>query len=111
MYAWARWECLGYQPHHGGEVHALLYITGQPLCTDDIMERLRFRGNASMSLRACRLGIVEREHRRGDRKEYFRAEQVLGDVPGDCPRAMKREARSSVRHFMKFRDSTIGRAG
>src|SRR4051794_39394998 len=35
------------------EVHALLYITGEPLCTDDIMERLEIsRGNASMSLRA-----------------------------------------------------------
>lgn len=59
------------------EVHALLYITGEDLNTDDIMERLRIsRGNASMSLRALLdWGIVERSHRRGDRKEYFRAEQ------------------------------------
>ena len=35
------------------EIHALCYITGQPLCTDDVMERLNIsRGNASMSLRA-----------------------------------------------------------
>ncbi len=59
------------------EVHALLYITGQDLCTDDIMERLNIsRGNASMSIRALLdWGIVERAHKRGDRKEYFRAEQ------------------------------------
>jgi DNA-binding transcriptional regulator GbsR (MarR family) len=59
------------------EVHALLYITGEPLCTDDIMERLEIsRGNASMSLRALLdWGIVERAHKRGDRKEYFEAEQ------------------------------------
>jgi HTH-type transcriptional regulator, glycine betaine synthesis regulator len=59
------------------EVHALLYITGQDLCTDDIMDRLEIsRGNASMSLRALlEWGIVERSHKRGDRKEYFRAEQ------------------------------------
>jgi DNA-binding transcriptional regulator GbsR (MarR family) len=59
------------------EVHALLYITGQPLCTDDIMDRLEIsRGNASMSLRALLdWGIVERAHKRGDRKEYFQAEQ------------------------------------
>jgi DNA-binding transcriptional regulator GbsR (MarR family) len=57
------------------EVHALLYITGEPLCADDIMERLSIsRGNASMSLRALLdWGVVERTHRRGDRKEYFRA--------------------------------------
>ncbi len=59
------------------EVHALLYITGEPLCTDDIMDRLEIsRGNASMSLRALLdWGIVERAHKRGDRKEYFEAEQ------------------------------------
>jgi DNA-binding transcriptional regulator GbsR (MarR family) len=59
------------------EVHALLYITGEPMCTDDIMDRLEIsRGNASMSLRALLdWGIVERAHKRGDRKEYFEAEQ------------------------------------
>ncbi|MBX3382730.1 MAG: ArsR family transcriptional regulator [Phycisphaeraceae bacterium] len=59
------------------EVHALLYITGHSLCTDDIMERLDIsRGNASMSLRALvEWGIAERVHKRGDRKEYFRSEQ------------------------------------
>lgn len=59
------------------EVHALLYITGEPLCTDDVMERLQIsRGNASMSLRALLdWGIIERAHKRGDRKEYFHAEQ------------------------------------
>jgi DNA-binding transcriptional regulator GbsR (MarR family) len=61
------------------EIHALLYITGTPLCTDDVMERLHIsRGNASMSLRAlCDWGIIRRQHRRGERREYF---ESLGDV-------------------------------
>jgi len=61
------------------EIHALLYITGQPLCTDDVMERLNIsRGNASMSLRAlCNWGIIRRVHNRGERREYF---ESLGDV-------------------------------
>jgi HTH-type transcriptional regulator, glycine betaine synthesis regulator len=61
------------------EIHALLYITGQPLCTDDVMDRLNIsRGNASMSLRAlCDWGIVHRVHRRGERREYF---ESLGEV-------------------------------
>src|SRR4028119_832685 len=61
------------------EIHALLYITAQPLCTDDVMERLNIsRGNASMSLRAlCDWGIVRRLHTRGARREYF---ESLGDV-------------------------------
>lgn len=59
------------------EVHAILYIVGEPLNTDDVMERLQIsRGNASMSLRALLdWGIIERAHKRGDRKEYFQAEQ------------------------------------
>src|SRR5215207_899080 len=61
------------------EIHALLYITATPLCTDDVMERLHIsRGNASMSLRAlCDWGIIRRQHRRGERREYF---ESLGDV-------------------------------
>src|SRR5437660_11293049 len=61
------------------EIHALLYITAQPLCTDDVMERLHIsRGNASMSLRAlCDWGIIRRLHKRGERREYF---ESLGDV-------------------------------
>lgn len=57
------------------ELHALLYVTGLPLCTDDVMERLHIsRGNASMSLRAlCDWGIIKRMHRRGERREYFEA--------------------------------------
>src|ERR1700710_576973 len=52
------------------EIHALLYINGSPLCTDDVMERLNIsRGNASMSLRAlCDWGIIRRQHRRGERR-------------------------------------------
>ena len=61
------------------EIHALLYINGQPLCTDDVMERLHIsRGNASMSLRAlCDWGIIRRLHKRGERREYF---ESLTDV-------------------------------
>jgi DNA-binding transcriptional regulator GbsR (MarR family) len=61
------------------EIHAFLYITGFPQCTDDVMERLNIsRGNASMSLRAlCDWGIIRRLHKRGERREYF---ESLGDV-------------------------------
>jgi len=61
------------------EIHALLYICGMPLCTDDVMERLNIsRGNASMSLRAlCDWGIIRRLHKRGERREYF---ESLTDV-------------------------------
>ncbi len=59
------------------EVHALLYITGQPMCTDEIMERLRVsRGNVSMSVRSLlEWAVIEKVRLPGDRKEYFQAEQ------------------------------------
>src|SRR5436190_4990381 len=61
------------------EIHALLYISAEPQCTDDVMDRLNIsRGNSSMSLRAlCDWGIVRRLHKRGERREYF---ESLGDV-------------------------------
>ena len=61
------------------EIHALLYIVAQPLCTDDVMERLNnSRGNASMSLRALQTwGIIRRVHHFGQRREYF---ESLSDV-------------------------------
>ena len=59
------------------EVHALLYITGQPMCTDEIMDRLRVsRGNVSMSVRSLlEWAVIEKVRLPGDRKEYFQAEQ------------------------------------
>lgn len=58
------------------EIHALLFVTREPLCTDDIMDQLQIsRGNASMNLRALvDWGLIERVHKRGDRKEYFKAD-------------------------------------
>jgi DNA-binding transcriptional regulator GbsR (MarR family) len=64
-------------PRTMAEVHALLFITGRALTTDDVMARLHIsRGNASMTLRSLvDWGIAARMHQRGDRKEYFSAEQ------------------------------------
>ncbi len=76
----AAWAQMGAQwgiPRSMAEVHALLYITGDPMNTDEVMDRLGVsRGNASMTLRnLVDWGIVHRVHQRGDRKEYFQAEQ------------------------------------
>ena len=57
------------------EIHALMYCSTEPICTDDVMELLQVsRGNASMNLRSLLdWGLIERVHIRGDRKEYFTA--------------------------------------
>jgi DNA-binding transcriptional regulator GbsR (MarR family) len=60
------------------QVHGLLFVTGEALSMDDIMERLGIsRGNVSMNLtKLVEWGLVRRAHRRGDRRDYYEA-------PGD----------------------------
>ena len=64
-------------PRSMAEIHALLFIAGEPLTADEIMERLGVsRGNVSMTLRSLvEWGIVSRSHRREDRRDRFAAEQ------------------------------------
>lgn len=91
------------------EVHALLYITDEPMCTDEVMDRLQIsRGNASMSLRALvDWGIVVRSHRRGDRKEYFRAEQDVWAMARAIVRErLKREVDPLLANLYEIRDLT-----
>jgi len=64
------------------ELHALLYISAEPLNTDEIMEALQIsRGNASMNIRQLvNWGLVNRVHRKGDRKEYFTAQTDVWEM-------------------------------
>jgi DNA-binding transcriptional regulator GbsR (MarR family) len=64
-------------PRSMAEVHALLFVTGEALTADDLMTELGIsRGNASMTIRTLEeWGIVHREQRANERREYFRAEQ------------------------------------
>jgi len=91
------------------EVHALLFIAGSPMNTDEIMDRLQIsRGNASMSLRALTdWGIVSRSHKRGDRKEYFIAEQDVWALFRAIVRErMKREIDPMLAQLFEIRDIT-----
>ncbi|MDB5288365.1 MAG: transcriptional regulator, ArsR family [Mucilaginibacter sp.] len=59
------------------QVHALLLITPGELTTEEIMEKLSIsRGNANMTLRdLIGWGLVEKQHKPGERKEYFFADK------------------------------------
>lgn len=91
------------------EVHALLYITAEALCTDDIMDRIGIsRGNASMSLRALlEWGVISRTHKRGDRKEYFEADLDIWSMFRSIVRErMKREIEPMVAQLYEVRAIT-----
>jgi len=64
------------------QIHALLLISPDPLSADEIMEALRVsRGNTNMNLRALiDWGLVYKELKPGERREFFRAEKDMWDV-------------------------------
>jgi DNA-binding transcriptional regulator GbsR (MarR family) len=59
-----------------GQIHALLFVSKEPLDVDQIMHRLLIsRGNASMSLRDLMdWGIVRRFRRPGERRDLYTTE-------------------------------------
>jgi DNA-binding transcriptional regulator GbsR (MarR family) len=64
------------------QIHALLFITPGPLSVEEMMEELQIsRGNTSMNLRQLMdWGIVFKEIRSGDRKEYFYTEKDVHEL-------------------------------
>lgn len=64
------------------QIHALLLISPEALCADDIMGDLKIsRGNANMNLRALiDWGLVYKELKPGERKEFFIAEKDMWEV-------------------------------
>ncbi|UOQ96088.1 hypothetical protein MUN81_12555 [Hymenobacter sp. 5317J-9] len=74
------------------QVHALLLVSPAALSTEDIMEQLTIsRGNASMTVRELLdWGLVYKELRPGERREYFVAEKDMLQVTRCIIRARKR---------------------
>ena len=64
------------------QIHALLMVSNDAISMEDIMEELQIsRGNASMNLRALMdWGIVYKEYKAGERREYFSAEKDLDEL-------------------------------
>ncbi|KGO84195.1 MULTISPECIES: GbsR/MarR family transcriptional regulator [Flavobacterium] len=64
------------------QIHALLMVSNEPLSMEDIMEELQIsRGNASMNIRALiDWGIVYKEFKHGERREFFTAEKDLDEL-------------------------------
>ena len=89
---WGRMAASWGVPRSMAEVHALLFVDGGMLNTDQLMSRLGIsRGNASMTTRTLvEWGIVTRVHNREDRRDYFRAEQDVWTLFATVIRVRKR---------------------
>lgn len=64
------------------QVHGLLLSSDEALTAEQVMEALSIsRGNANMNIRELiNWGLVFRENRAGERKEYFYAEKNIWEV-------------------------------
>lgn len=82
------------------QIHALLMVSNEPVSMEDIMEELQIsRGNASMNLRALMdWGIVYKEFKAGERKEFFTAEKDLDELAVKISRERsKREIKPTLK--------------
>ena len=64
------------------EIHGLLFLSGDALSMDDIMQRLGIsRGNASMNLRnLVEWGLARPVHKRGDRRDYYETHHDVWEI-------------------------------
>lgn len=74
------------------QIHALLLISTSPLSTEDIMEELQIsRGNANQNIRALMdWGLVEKELKAGERKEYFVAGKDVWELAKQVAKERKK---------------------
>lgn len=74
------------------QIHALLLLATEPLSAEEIMEQLQIsRGNVNMNLRALMdWGIVKKEHRVGERKEYFSTGKDVWELAKQVSRERRR---------------------
>jgi DNA-binding transcriptional regulator GbsR (MarR family) len=82
------------------QIHALLMVSNEPISMEDIMEELQIsRGNASMNLRALMdWGIVYKEFKAGERREFFTAEKDLDELAVKIARERsKREIKPALK--------------
>ncbi len=74
------------------QIHALLLLATEPLSAEEIMDELQMsRGNVNMNLRSLMdWGIVKKEHKVGERKEYFSTGKDVWDLARQVSRERRR---------------------
>ena len=84
------------------QVHALLLISPEALSAEDIMKELKIsRGNANMNLRELiNWGLVEKQHVKGERKEFFSAEKDIWKVAMQIAKERKKRELEPVKKLL-----------
>lgn len=74
------------------QIQAVLLMSPKPLCTDEIMEKLKIsRGNANMNIRELLAwGVIYKSFIPGDRKEYYYSEKDMWELAKKISRERKK---------------------
>ena len=94
------------------QIHALLLISTAPLSTEDIMEQLHIsRGNANQNIRALMdWGLVKKELKTGERKEYFVAGKDVWNMAKQVARERKKRELEPIAEILNQLKSVQGNA-
>ncbi len=93
------------------QIHALLMVSAEPVSMENIMEELQIsRGNASMNLRdLMNWGIVYKEYKTGERREFFTAEKDLDELAVKISRERsKREIKPALKILKEVSTISVG---
>lgn len=93
------------------QIHALLMVSNDPISMEDIMDELQIsRGNASMNLRALMdWGIVYKEYKAGERREFFTAEKDLDELAVKIAKERsKREIKPALKILKEVSTISVG---
>ncbi len=85
------------------QVHALLLVSADSQCTEDVMEKLQIsRGNANMNLRELMAwNLIYKDLKTGDRREFFRAEKDVWEMAKRIVRERKRREIEPLRQQLQ----------
>jgi DNA-binding transcriptional regulator GbsR (MarR family) len=85
------------------QLHALLLLEPEPLSADDVMERLQIsRGNTNQNMRALMdWGLVYKQYKPGERKEFFVAERDIWTVARQIMRERRKRELEPVLHTLQ----------
>lgn len=94
------------------QVHALLLISPEALTTEEIMENLSIsRGNANMTLRdLIGWGLIEKQHKAGERKEYFFADKDVWNIARQVAKERKKRELEPVLKVLNELSAVTGNA-
>ncbi|HEX5003263.1 MAG TPA: MarR family transcriptional regulator [Bacteroidia bacterium] len=94
------------------QIHAFLLVSEEPVTTEEIMEELLIsRGNANINIRTLiDWGLVQRELKAGERKEYFTAEKDMWTISRRIARERRKKelepALQAIDELRSIKDNT-----